>query len=122
MDNAVEINSNYSANYEVVQASWEDYRAGAEEDVWRQERDQAQRKKIEMPTLVVYSESNLGTRYDISKVWKDWVGLKGRLRTEGLDGGVGHFFAEEAPERTAKAIMDFIDSLEKHRRADVQTK
>lgn len=113
-NNAVEIYSNYFAYCEVVKASCEDYRAGAEEDVWLQKRNQAQRKKIEIPMLVVYSESYLGTRYDISKVWKDWVGPKGRLKTEGLDGGVGHFFAEEAPERTAKAITGFVDSLEKH--------
>ncbi|KAI4134652.1 MAG: hypothetical protein LQ347_001350 [Umbilicaria vellea] len=121
-NNAVEIYSSYFASHEVVKASCEDYRAGAEEDVRLQKRDQAQGKKIEIPTLVLYSKSYLGTRYDITEVWKEWVGLKGSLKTEGFGGGVGHFFAEEAPERTAEAIMGFIDSLDKHGSADVQVK
>ena len=110
---AVEIYSNYFANHEVVKASCEDYRAGVEEDVQLQTRDREQGKKIEIPTLVLYSESYLGTRYDTAKVWKEWVGQKGTLKTVGLGGGVGHFLAEEAPEQTAEAIMDFISNVVK---------
>lgn len=113
-NNAVEIYGNYFANPEVVKASCEDYRAGAEEDVRLQKRDQARGKKIEIPTLVLYSESYLGTRYDIATVWREWVGPKVSLKTKGIDGGIGHFLAEEAPEWTAEAIMDFVDSVVKH--------
>lgn len=110
-NNAVEIYSDYFANQEVVKASCEDYRAAAEEDVRLQRRDQAQGKKIDIPTLVLYSESYLGSRYNVAEVWKEWVGPRGTLRTEGLGGDVGHLLAEEAPEWTAKTIMNFVNSV-----------
>ena len=113
-NNAIEIYSKYFANHEVVKASCEDYRAGAEGDMRLQKWDQAQGKKIEVPTLVLYSESYLGVRYNMAEVWKVWVGLKGTLKIEGVGGDVGHFLAEEGPERTVNAILDFIDSVVKH--------
>jgi hypothetical protein len=58
-----------------------------------------------LEVLVVYSLDYLGKRYDVQKVWNEWIG-QGSLQVKGL-AGVGHFIAEETPEPVADAIKDF---------------
>jgi pimeloyl-ACP methyl ester carboxylesterase len=94
----------------VIEATCDDYRAGAQEDVEEQERDQKTETKIDVDVLAAYSQEYLDSRYDCKKVWSEWVSGKGTLETLGIE-GVGHFVAEEAPEETADAIVGF---YEKH--------
>ncbi|KAN0104865.1 Alpha/Beta hydrolase fold, partial [Hyaloscypha variabilis] len=109
-DGAVEV---YAASFKqerVVRASCDDYRAGAMEDVKEQVEDQREGRKVEGDVLVVYSKKYLGGRYDVRKIWEEWMG-NGNLETLGLEGDVGHFLAEESPEETASAVREF---YEKH--------
>lgn len=88
----------------VISATCDDYRAGVE-DAEEQERDQREANKIDCDVLAVYSSDYLGMRYDVKKVWNEWMG-KGNLQILGI-AGVGHFIAEERPEPVAEAIAGF---------------
>ncbi|KAI7695764.1 hypothetical protein KC322_g10017, partial [Hortaea werneckii] len=67
--------------------------------------DQARGKKIKVPTMVLYSASNLGQMHNVEALWKNWV--DGDLKCVALGDEVGHYLPEEAPEQTAKLIADF---------------
>lgn len=100
-----------SFKYEsVVEASCDDYRAGAEEDINLQADDQKADRKINVDVLVLYSADYLGRRYDIKEVWKEWVG-SGKLEVKGFGDGIGHFIAEETPVQTAAAVTNFYESF-----------
>jgi pimeloyl-ACP methyl ester carboxylesterase len=105
-NNAMEIYCKFFKNESVVKATCDDYRAGAEEDVQLQESDQKSGAKLDVPVLAVYSANYLGKRYDVRKVWEEWMGY-GKVEVLGIGERCGHFIAEEAPEKTAEAIAEF---------------
>ncbi|KAH6673352.1 putative Fluoroacetate dehalogenase [Halenospora varia] len=109
-NNAFEVYAKSFKYKSVVEASCDDYRAGAEEDIKLQADDQKAEKKIKIDVLVLYSADYLGRRYDIKEVWKEWMG-DGQLEVKGFGDGVGHFIAEETPVKTAAAITDFYKSF-----------
>lgn len=104
---AVEVYAGLFKQESVVRASCDDYRAGAQEDVEEQKEDQAAGKKVSIPTLLVYSDDYIGKRYDMMKVWREWVDDDNLLEEEAIGDGIGHFIAEEAPQKTAAAISKF---------------
>jgi len=106
-DNAVEVQSAFFENKSVVEASCDDYRAGAEEDVEQLNNAQRENRKVDKDLVVLYSEGYLGSRYDVKDVWEEWVSGKGSLEVVGIKGDAGHFIAEEAPEQVAEAIAKF---------------
>ena len=87
----------------VVEASCEDYRAGATVDFEHDRVDRAAGRKISCPVLLVYSKRYLTVK-DSSplEVWQAWAT---EVRDVGLD--CGHFVAEEKPEATAAALEEF---------------
>ncbi|TVY73616.1 Fluoroacetate dehalogenase [Lachnellula suecica] len=103
---AVKVYSDSFKYESVIRASCDDYRAGAEEDIQLQDEDQKEGRKVDIDVLVLYSADYLGKRYDLQEVWQKWMG-KGKLEVEGFGDGVGHFIAEEAPEKIASAIQSF---------------
>lgn len=105
-NHAWEVYMNDFKRESVVAASCDDYRAGAEEDVVLQEEDQKEGRKMDGPVMKVYSELFLGSKYDMSAVWGEFMG-KGQLELVSIGGGVGHFVAEEAPAETAEAMVRF---------------
>lgn len=92
----------------VIDASCADYRAAAMVDGKQQQEDQAAGRKIEVPTLVVYSQYYLGSRYDVPQVWTEWVKEGCSLTVKPIVDGVGHFMAEEAPEKTAGQLVEWL--------------
>jgi len=106
-NNALEIYCNYFDNPEVVRASCEDYKAGANEDVNEQKTDQAEGKKIRGDTMVIYSKDYLGSRFDMQSVWENWVASEANLIVEGIGGGIGHFVCEESPIEVAAMMEKF---------------
>lgn len=109
-NDAINVYAEFFEQDSVIQATCDDYRAGAEEDVKLQEEDQQAGQKVDVDVLVLYSADYLGKRYDVEKVWKEWMG-SGTLQVQGIGGGVGHFIAEEAPEETAEAVVRFYNGL-----------
>jgi haloacetate dehalogenase len=86
-----------------VHAICEEYRASSTLD---REHDEADRgtRRIACPTLVLWSDTGpLATWYEPLDVWKTWA--------SDVDGGpisAGHFIPEEAPDETARQLMDFL--------------
>ena len=86
---------------ETIQASCEDYRAGASIDLVHHEEDFD--KKISCPLQVLWgSKATLEELYDPIKVWKEWA-----LHVEGQSIDCGHFLPEESPVETYNAIINF---------------
>ena len=87
---------------ETIQASCEDYRAGASIDLVHHEEDFD--KKISCPLQVLWgSKATLEELYDPIKVWKEWA-----LHVEGQSIDCGHFLPEESPLETYNAIINFL--------------
>lgn len=106
---SIPIYAAYFKRPSIIAASCADYRAGALVDAPEQVADQKKGRKISCPTYVLYSEGYLGSRYEVGKVWNDWVdGGKGLLRVEGVGNGVGHFLCEEAPEEVTNGVLRWI--------------
>jgi haloacetate dehalogenase len=86
-----------------VHAICEEYRASSTLD---REHDEADRgtRRIACPTLVLWSDTGpLATWYEPLEVWKAWA--------SDVDGGpisAGHFIPEEAPDETARRLIDFL--------------
>jgi haloacetate dehalogenase len=87
----------------VVEASCEDYRAGATIDVEHDRADRDAGKKIECPTLLLYSRLYLRVKNSSPlEVWQSWAN---DIRAIGFD--CGHFVAEEQPDATVVALESF---------------
>jgi len=86
-----------------VHATCEDYRAGATIDRALDEADRAAGRKIAAPLLALWGTRGIPAKgEDPLTVWRRWADDVGGL---GVDSG--HFLPEEAPEATAKALMEF---------------
>ncbi|ETN41019.1 uncharacterized protein HMPREF1541_02952 [Cyphellophora europaea CBS 101466] len=110
-DGALDVYAELFDKEETIRYSCEDYRAGAQEDVTEQQADQKAGRKINIPTLVMFSKSKLGSTMDCAAVWKDWI-------AEGVDyQGIavgeerGHYLPEEAYETVRDAMVKFIDKV-----------
>ncbi len=89
------------SNPETVRACCEDYRAGATIDYELDAADFGQRK-IECPLLALWGQRPGVPPRDMLPTWREWA-------TDVHGGPIpsGHFLAEEAPEETAAALMEF---------------
>lgn len=77
-----------------------DYRANATIDLAHDRADRD--RQVTCPTLVLWGASPQSRRYDVLEVWRRFA-----PRVEGMPITSGHFLAEEAPEPTARALLDF---------------
>lgn len=105
----------YASHFEkesVVEATAKDYEAAAKEDYVTQVEDQEAGRKIDVPTLVLYSAQNLGVMADVPTVWKKWVKEGTKLEVQGIEDGYGHFFLEEAPDLSCELIVTFSKSVD----------
>jgi haloacetate dehalogenase len=86
-----------------VHAICEEYRASSTIDREHDEADRG-RRRIACSTLVLWSDTGpLATWYEPLDVWKAWA--------SDVDGGpisAGHFIPEEAPDETARRLIDFL--------------
>ncbi len=89
---------------ERLHATCEDYRAGATFDLAADEADRAAGKRIACPTAVFWGEKGIpsSTSSPVA-IWKEWC-----EHVQGHAISSGHFLAEEAPDETARAILDFL--------------
>jgi len=86
-----------------VHASCEDYRAGATIDRALDDSDRAAGRKIAAPLLALWGAKGIPAQgEDPLTAWRRWAS---DVRGLGID--AGHFLPEEAPDATAKALMEF---------------
>ena len=87
---------------QTVHAICEDYRAGATYDCRLDEADFGVRK-IGCPLLVLWAAKGILPKlYDPLEVWRGWAD---DVRGQAIDSG--HYMAEERPQETLKALLDF---------------
>jgi haloacetate dehalogenase len=92
-------------NPATVHAICEDYRAGATIDCGLDEADFGKRK-IQCPLLVLWAAHGILPKlYDPLDVWRGWAD---DVRGHAIDSG--HYMAEERPEETLAALLDFFSS------------
>ncbi len=85
----------------VIHASCEDYRAALAVDFKQDEEDRARR--IGCPLFALWGGAGaMGRLYDVPAVWREYAG---DVRGAALD--CGHFLAEEVPDATVAALLDF---------------
>lgn len=86
-----------------LHATCEDYRAGATCDLAADEADYIAGARIVCPVAVFWGEKGIPSKTEKPlAIWRDWCeNVQGRAIAS------GHFLAEENPEDTAKAILDF---------------
>lgn len=89
----------------VVRAMLEDYRAGPTVDRMHEEADRTEGRRIEVPTLVLWSlQDDLEALYgDPLAIWRLWAD---DVRGAGIDSR--HHLAEEAPGELVRALMKFL--------------
>lgn len=87
----------------VIQATCEDYRAGATLDVEHDSADLAQGKKIQCPLLIMWGRGYLSSKADSpADAWRKWAD---DVTEVALD--CGHFVVEEEPAASAQALLQF---------------
>lgn len=93
---------------ETLRYSCEDYAYGAGPECQAQTEDQENGRKIDIPTLVMFSAKMIGSRLDVESIWKDWVASSTDYQGIGVGNDAGHFLPEEAPQDVSQAINAFI--------------
>jgi haloacetate dehalogenase len=83
----------------------EDYRAGRTTDLVHDEADRAARSRITCPVLALWGTTGLiaNAGIDAPAAWREWTA---DLRGFPIDSG--HYLAEENPDATARALLDFL--------------
>lgn len=88
---------------EVIQATCEDYRAGASVDRDNDLADREAGKRIDCPVLVIWGKGYLAAKADSPlATWQRWAS---DVRERALE--CGHFVAEEEPEACGTALRGF---------------
>ena len=85
-----------------IHTSCEDYRAGQSTDVAYDEADRKTGNKIACPMLALWGAGGLPRDLDPLAVWREWA-----TNVQGAAIDCGHFLCEEAPDATAKALIEF---------------
>lgn len=87
----------------VIDASCEDYRAGAGIDVEHDRTDRDAGRTIACPTLMLWGRDYMSDKVASPEtIWRAWAP---DLRVKALD--CGHFLMEEEPEAVTEALLEF---------------
>jgi hypothetical protein len=73
-DDALTVYGDFFAQPHTLEATCEDYKEGATSDVEKEQKDQEEGRKIQVPLLLVYSESGIGKRFTFPDVWEGMGG------------------------------------------------
>lgn len=91
----------------VIEATCEDYRAGATIDFEHDSLDRESGRRIQCPILAIWGKRYLTSEAESSPadVWRGWAN---EVKEVALD--CGHFVPEEKPEACAEVLQDFFGS------------
>ena len=109
-ENAIEVHAELFEDRETLVATCEDYAAGSTPEYEAQAEDQKNGRKIQIPTLVMFSTAKLGARIDVARIWESWV-ERGKLKAVGVGDGYGHYLPEEAADWVETAVADFVNQF-----------
>lgn len=70
---------------------------------------QKEGRYVEVPTLLLYSEANLGARYNMKEIWEKFV--NNRVTAHGVGDGAGHFVNEESPEECTHVLLEWLKTI-----------
>jgi len=101
----------YAANFakrDAILGSCEDYQCGSALEVDEQAEDMERGRKINVPTLVIFSEKYLGRMHDVARVWQDWVAEGVPYQARAIGGGKGHYLPEEDPEQIGDLVLQWV--------------
>ncbi|KAL1875470.1 hypothetical protein Daus18300_003209 [Diaporthe australafricana] len=107
-DNAVEIHAELFNEVETLRHTCEDYAAGAAPEYKNQEEDQRKGAKIDVPTLVLFSQKNLGAKMDVAEIWKDWIKPGVWYESVAVGDEVGHYIPEEGHDLVSEKVLQFL--------------
>ena len=110
-DNAVEVYAENFASEEVLYYTALDYASGSAPEASEQDEDQKAGRKIQVPTLVMFSKAKLGARTDVEAVWRGWVGDGVDYKGVGVGDGYGHYLPEEAHETVIENVLEFLKKV-----------
>jgi haloacetate dehalogenase len=85
-----------------IHATCEDYRAGESTDLAADEADRAAGKKIDCPLLALWGAAGIPSASGPLDIWREWA-----MDVRGHPIDSGHFVAEENPQATATALIEF---------------
>ena len=86
-----------------IHATCEDYRAGQTSDLAADEADRAAGKKIGAPLLALWGAAGIPSETaGPLDIWREWA-----AKVEGKPIDSGHFLAEENPQATSDALIEF---------------
>ena len=87
-----------------IHATCEDYRAGRTTDLAHDEEARALGRRIACPVLAIWGAAGgiPSETADALAAWREWA-----VDVRGFALDCGHYLAEEAPEATADALVDF---------------
>ncbi|KAI4726677.1 alpha/beta hydrolase [Aureobasidium sp. EXF-10728] len=114
-DDAWEVYESLLSKREAIEGSCADYASGCFDEPPLQEADQREGRKIQSPTLVMWSKYRLGKMHggDLGSIWKEWMQDASLLTAEGVGDDVGHYLPEEASTVIGTAIKGFVDKVSK---------
>jgi len=107
-DGAHDVYAELFKKRETLIGSCEDYASGAAPEVSEQTEDMKNGRKLEIPTLVLFSATLIGSKLDVPKIWQEWVAEGTELKAIGIGNGYGHYLAEEGPDEVVNALKDWI--------------
>ena len=110
-DNAIDVYAELFDQEATLLNTCEDYAAGAAPESEVQAEDQKSGKKLDVPTLVMFSKAKLGAASDVANIWEDWV-QPGKLKAIGVGDGYGHYLPEEAADQVSEAVLSFISQFQ----------
>lgn len=110
-DDAIEVYAACFDKEETLRYSCKDYEYGAGPEYQHQQEDQEAGRKVDVPTLVMFSQAKLGARIDVAKIWEDWVAPGTDYKAIGVGNNAGHYLPEEATDEVIKATQAFIKKL-----------
>ncbi len=111
-DGAVEIYASLFDKAETLRYSCEDYAAGAAPECAEQAKDQKAGRKIDVPTMVMFSQANLGRMCDVAEEWQNWIAPDVDYEAIAIGEGYGHFLPEEAYDLVSQHVLRHLQKFE----------
>lgn len=108
-NDAVELYCHLFSKEDTIKGSCADYADGSVPECREQEEDQANGRKIKVPTLVLYSADYLGKMHDIESCWKPYMDAE--LQCFAVPDGIGHYLPESAPDVVGPKVLGWLDKL-----------